>query len=75
MLQIDDAGWGCLVGVWWSVATACRLIPRPALLQQGGEFVSGVIAPATFRTTNAEEPIADARWRYLDAVAQVASIV
>jgi hypothetical protein len=73
MLQIDDAGWGCLVG---GVVIGCyRMPPEPApgALQLGGEFVSGVIAPSYFQNDAAEEPNRYSRRRYLDEAAQVAA--
>ncbi len=73
MLQIDDAGWGCLVG---GVVIGCYRVPpdpAPGAFQQGGEFVSGVIAPSYFQNDDAEEPNRYARRCYLDAAAQVAA--
>ena len=55
MLPFDDAGWGCLVG---GVVIGCYRVPpdpAPGAFQQGGEFVSGVIAPSYFQNDDAEE--------------------
>ena len=39
MLQIDDAGWGCLVG---GVTVGCYRV-------ETAEFVAGTVAPAYFQ--------------------------
>ena len=72
MLQIDAAGWGCLVG---GVVLGCYRVPDPAAgaAQVGGELVSGVVAPGYFQNDDAEEPNRYLRRRYLDAAAQVAA--
>lgn len=70
MLQIDDAGWGCLVG---GVVIGCYREPPEHAPQTGGEFVSGVVAPGYFQNDNAEEPNRYARRRYLEEAAQIAA--
>jgi len=73
VIQIDDAGWGCLVG---GVVIGCYRVPPETASgapQQGGEFVSGIVAPGYFQNDDAEEPNRYARRRYLDAAAQVAA--
>ena len=70
MIQIDDAGWGCLVG---GVVVGCYREPPEAGSHTGGEFVSGVIAPSYFQNDDADEPNRYARRRYLEEAAQIAA--
>ena len=60
MLQIDDEGWGCLVG---GVVIGCYREPPETGSHTGGEFVSGVVAPCYFQNDDAEEPNRYARRR------------
>ena len=73
MLQIDDAGWGCLVG---GVVIGCYRVPPdpvPGAFPAGWRVCQRVITPRYFQNDDAEEPKRYARRRYLDAAAQVAA--
>lgn len=67
MLQIDDAGWGCLVG---GVVIGCYRIPEDPDAPEGACFVSGAISPAYFQNDDSEEPNRCARRRYLAAATE-----
>ena len=64
MLQIDDAGWGCLVG---GVTVGCYRV-------ETGEFVAGTVAPAYFQDDDPHEPSHFRRKDYLDAAAHVVEV-
>lgn len=68
MLQIDEAGWGCLVG---GVVIGCYRIGNNPHAQEGPCFVSGVVGPYYFQNDDAEEPNRCARRRYLAAAREV----
>ena len=64
MLQIDDAGWGCLVG---GVTVGCYRV-------ETAEFVAGTVAPTFFQDDDPDE--AGRFWRkdYLTAAARVVDV-
>lgn len=68
MLQIDDAGWGCLIG---GVVIGCYRIPESPDEHGWPCFVSGVISPRHFQNDDPEEPNRYARRRYLPAATEV----
>jgi hypothetical protein len=62
MLQIDDAGWGCLVG---GVTIGCYRV-------ETAEFVAGTVAPAFFQDDDPDEP---GHFRYKDYLGAAAHVV
>ncbi len=64
MIQINDAGWGCLVG---GVAIGCYRV-------ETGEFAVGLVAPTYFQDDDPQEPDHYRRQDYLQAAAQVAAV-
>ena len=64
MLQIDDAGWGCLVG---GVTVGCYRV-------ETAEFVAGTVAPAFFQDDDPDEPGHFRRKDYLPAAAHVVEV-
>lgn len=67
MLEIDEAGWGCLVG---GVVIGCYRIGENPDAQEGPCFVSGVVGPYYFQNDDSEEPNRCARRRYLAAATE-----
>ena len=64
MLQIDDAGWGCLVG---GVTVGCYRVETT-------EFVAGTVAPAYFQDADPHEPNHFHRQDYRHAAAHVVEV-
>ena len=67
MLQIDEAGWGCLVG---GVVIGCYRIGENPGVQEGPCFISGVVGPCYFQNDDPGEPNRYARRRYLAAATE-----
>lgn len=64
MLQIDDAGWGALVG---GVTVGCYRV-------ETAEFVAGTVAPAYFQDDDPDEADHFRRKNYLPAAARVVDV-
>jgi hypothetical protein len=64
MIQIDDAGWGCLVG--GVVIGCCRV--------ETGECAAGLVPPTYFQDNDPDEPGHFRRKDYLHAAAHVVEV-